>query len=175
MLASADGLADDAAALRKLWTEAYPTHAMTAFEPDIEPVATALVRGPYAQLGPGPLSALISFGADAHQQAVRDARELLNNRPAERDDARALFAAARLAFDANPSDYDKHHVSRRVLLRIADRQTVGRRAAKPTTPDVDALVSRATDAGRWLEGHLATVHGLEPSNPTKEPHVQAKQ
>lgn len=178
VLARAGGFAAEAQTVRSLWSSAYPARGMTEFLPDIEAVADALVGGPYTALGActhgGPLTSLVSFSAGDQRDAARDARELLQNRPAEGDDARVLIAAARLAFDQNPADYDRCAVASRVLGWIAERQTVGRRTAKPTRPDEAAVVSRATVAGHWLEGHLATAYGLEPSNLTEAAHVQAQ-
>ena len=159
------GFAAEANAHRKLWTDAYPSHAMTAFAEHVDAVADALT---------GPITALGAFSADQHAQSVLDAEALLKNRPAGSQDARELIAAARLAFDNDPKQFDEHRVGQRVLDTIAERQTVGRRSGRRGA-DLDAVAARAAAGGHWLADHLADAHDLEPIDPTGEPDVQAPQ
>ena len=155
----------EAAAHRALWTEAYPRDAIAPFAGCVNTVA-AVLREAAAGLG--------AFSLKAHARASEDADKLLRGRSVTTEDARELVAAARLAFDRSPQEFDEQRVAPYVLDLIAERQTVGRRAGRKDAPDPKALAARAAEAGRWLERHLAGVHGLDPEEPTRETHVQAQ-
>ncbi len=154
----------DAAELRELWTTAYPSHSMQDFVADVDTVVDAILTGPYETLGGKALNTLIDFGAHANERAHRDADRVLKETDPTSSDARELIAAARFAFEANPTDYRNKRVSDRILKRIRKEQTVGVRAS-PATPVPRADRSaRAAERGRWLADHLAQAHAKRPSD-----------
>lgn len=96
---------DDAKATWKAWTDLYPTHAMSAFEPDAERIAKALADGVYPSLGGKSLRALVGFTLADQKAAVLNANLLLSGQDPEAKDPRVLFAAARIAFEKSPVKY----------------------------------------------------------------------
>jgi hypothetical protein len=155
----------EARQLRDAWFDAYPTYAMEHFACDVAIVADAVVRGPYVVLGGSGLAELISFTAQAHDRAERDARNVLRDMDPGATDPRGLVAAARLAFDADPAGYATAGVAARILDMIRELQTVGTRAGTATPLDAGVRAARAAQRGRWLADHLERAHAEESDEP----------
>ena len=149
-----EAYAADAAQLRADWSQTYPEHAMSGFDADVPVVTNAVLDGPYEALGNGRLTELLEFSPEAHERAQRDAREVPNGFVPRGTDARELVAAARLAFDRAPEKFRAAQVSKHVLSRIREAQTVGTRAGTDSTVAQDVRDARAVEAGRWLLDYL---------------------
>jgi hypothetical protein len=139
------GFADDAERLEKEWVTTYPRHAMRAFEPDRAVIAGALLAGPYPELGGGALSDVLAFTANDHTQAQDDADRLLAEVRPQTDDARVLFAAARLAYERDPAGYGKKDILGLVGLALSDK--AGVRNQPPAEAARDALDAADRAAG----------------------------
>ncbi len=117
---------------------------------DLAPVAHALVSGPYPQIYERGLDQLIGFGRARHDQAEADAKRLLKRMAPQADNARVLVAAARLAFDRNPSLYIENGAGARVVKRIQDKRDVGVRFAATQAAPAAARIRRDAAAGAAL-------------------------
>jgi hypothetical protein len=166
----ATDFAEEAEAVR----QSVPPHAMQDYDPEVERVADALVRGRYAEIGDAPLPSLISFSRARHAQADADASRLLKRMAPLNSDARVLVAAARIAFDRDPDVYVGTGVNQRVLDRVEQTQGVGVRAGPAKDREgfevVAARAKRRDQAAgealtRLLEG--ATASG-KPANAGRE-------
>jgi hypothetical protein len=153
--------ADAAVRLRAGWREAYPSHAMEAFEPDVPAVARALAAGSYDALCGGPLSDLVSFGGESQERAERDARDVPRDFAPRSTDARELVAAARLAYDADPRGYRAGGTATRILQQIRCSQTVGTRAGSASPVAESTRQARDAAAGEWLLDRLAREHAAD--------------
>jgi hypothetical protein len=160
--------AEEARRLREEWQAAYPSHQMKAFECHVAAVANALVAGPYEALRRGPLTALIKFPMPSFERARKEARGLLRNVAPAGTDARELVAAARLAFEDDPSRYDASRVPERVLHRIRATQKGGVRTGVRAPVDAGTRRRRDTAAGHWLTDLLSDAHGLPPDTPEED-------
>ncbi len=142
--------ATEAADLRRKWRASVARHAMEDYEADLAPVAHALVSGPYPQIYERGLDQLIGFGRARHDQAEADAKRLLKRMAPQADNARVLVAAARLAFDRNPSLYIENGAGARVVKRIQDKRDVGVRFAATQAAPAAARIRRDAAAGAAL-------------------------
>jgi hypothetical protein len=134
------GLGQEADARQQRWLESYPEpHAMTEFEADIPGVASALVRGPYPQLGGARLDHVIQY-LPLGDTVVEERDRLLDGFPPSAIAARILLSAAALAFATDPEKYATCKVREKVLARIVERQSPGTRfrAGGDTPPESTA-------------------------------------
>jgi hypothetical protein len=95
------GHAQDAMRIRTEWTTSYPTHAMTAFEPDLPIVAAAILSS-----GSGILPADLAFTRTG-QQPARAVNYLRQDLPLSQDatlqDPRAIVSAASTVYRQRPT------------------------------------------------------------------------
>jgi hypothetical protein len=152
------GLEQEARDLRERWNEAYPSHALAAFENDVSVVVDALLQGPYPELEGGGLKELVCFEATQQAQAIDAAEEANDGRAPPADDVRVLAAAARLAFDASPEKYAKREAARRFLRKIEGVQKVGTRAAGDPGSSEHARDQRDLAAGQLLLALVSQAH-----------------
>jgi hypothetical protein len=110
--------------------------------PEVAAVASALVAGPYPELGGVPLTRVVGFGAKRLADHRDDAAALLDRRPPGTNDARTLMAAAGRAYAQDPQTYQARNVPDRVLRRMrpsrhpasARPPSSPRQTAPPSTP-----------------------------------------
>jgi hypothetical protein len=101
------------------WMTAYPVHAMpTAFDTDIDRIVSALMSTKLLPFGNRELTAVIQPPLE-DAPAVCDA--LLNRRMPPTDDARAIVAGARLAFERDAALYASCQVHQRAVDHIETR------------------------------------------------------
>jgi hypothetical protein len=113
---------------------------------EVAAVAGALVAGPYPELGGGPLTRVVGFGAKRLADQRNDAAALLDRRPPGTNDARTLMAAAGRAYAQDPQEYQAANVPARVLRRMRAIQAPGVREAPQLAPaDRPAVDARAAD------------------------------
>ncbi|WP_030450271.1 hypothetical protein [Herbidospora cretacea] len=111
-------------------------------------VATALVAGPYPELGGRRLDEILTFDRDL---ADRQARALLQRMaPDPRAGVRTLLASAALAFARDPAAYEKAGATDRVLEAARRRITAGVRAAATR----EGASERGREAGEVILGLL---------------------
>jgi len=114
--------------------------------PEAAAVAGALVAGPYPELGGGPITRVVGFGAKRLADHRDDAAALLDRRPPGTNDARTLMAAAGRAYALNPQAFAASNVPDRVLRRMRAIQAPGVREAPQLAPaDRPAVDARAAD------------------------------
>ena len=96
------GHASEAKSIRAEWTASYPTHAMTAFEPDLEVVAKAVLSSPAGLLP----DSLAFPGTGKHHERALSA--LSQNLPLPEDgtlrDPRIIVSAASALYRRRPAD-----------------------------------------------------------------------
>jgi hypothetical protein len=145
-----------AADLTAAWTAVHPTHAVSAFDADVEPLVKALLAGPYPVFGGRSLPGVLSFGSRWAETAIDVARLAEPNDPLQAGDPRTLLAAATLAFAADPAAYRERKAATRVLERVLAQQAKGTRfrsevAVRPGLTEADraaaqGLYQRLADA-----------------------------
>ncbi|WP_066362059.1 hypothetical protein [Herbidospora mongoliensis] len=107
-------------------------------------VATAVVAGPYPELGGHRLDEILTFDRDL---ADRQARALLlRMAPDARSNVRTLLSSAALAFARDPQTYQRIEVTDRVIHAAKQKITAGIRAA--TTPET--ATERDREAGEAI-------------------------
>jgi hypothetical protein len=122
------GLADQAVTLRERWVTRHATHAMTAYEPDMDPIVRAMVDGPYPELSTsGSLRAMLDFGPQRQATVADTGKQLLNGIDPTTSDVRELVAAGRVAFDLSPATFaaqgpDGRDGNERLLVAILARR-----------------------------------------------------
>ena len=145
------GLADDGAAVRDAWEEAFPAMPRDRFRNDVPAVVEALWHGEHDQLG-GTLAAALGFDARLQRAALTVCETVKLGFAATSTDVRALVAGARLAYDAEPERYDKSRGPSKktpqqlVLDRILELRDDAPRAAElAASPghDADRAAGRA--------------------------------
>lgn len=154
------GFASEAKRLRQEWLATYPSHAMVAFAPqELATVARAWVQGRFPELGDRSLYEIVRFTRGQQRAAEQDARRLLRGGNPSAGDVRAMLAAARIAFAANPKLYREHNVPRRILSRCEHIRGAGVRrgggAHRPSEADL-VEVDRAT--GSALQQLIRQAH-----------------
>jgi hypothetical protein len=159
--------AERIAALEESWKTAYPTppgmrpHAMTAFDNDVEHIVKAILEGPYAALQNKPLTSALLFSDVEQENAERLASKLAAGDALSNATVRELFAAARIAFDRDPSGFVKRryqgktlqaHLLEAVLAGIEDgvRNRDAQRSAAPAE-DWGRMQNLAASGGEIFE------------------------
>jgi hypothetical protein len=138
---------------------------MSAFRPDCEPVAEALLCSPLAPLGNVALAKVLAFDQVAQRAAEEQACDLLAKQTPDPADARRLHASVHLAFAANPETFAAAGVAARALNTLWDAQDDGVRGAAQAAPVEDfASADEATgadiyDAMRRSDGADAEEEG----------------
>ncbi len=151
------GFETEAATLRATWTQRFPTHAMAAFEDDIEAVVTALLLGPYPEFGDVCLPKVISFGPTEVARA-KTARNDLTNGFLSATHIRPIMAGARLAFEANPANFFKQNADEVVLAKIRAAQTTAVRGDKETDPLEELDVAAGQRLFEIMKGSRSVSH-----------------
>lgn len=136
-------LTTDADALEAEWKAVYgPTHNMSDYDADVDPIAKALVETTFSVFGGKPLTAVLSF---APLQTACDAAvsQLERKADPEPGEVRALVAAARLFFAKSPAAYDKAAQERvlRTIKLTLPRGVRGTRAVSKDQKNADAKLS----------------------------------
>jgi hypothetical protein len=137
------------------WTEAYPAHAMTAYEADIPPVVAALMHAPLAALarskgGAGEsLSGVLSFTGPMQASAMADAARANKAEDPAGKDLRALFAGVALAFLQAPDRFRSEGAQNRFRARLLKLPMERVRAFSDAAPRA-AEADRHQAAARWL-------------------------
>jgi hypothetical protein len=140
------GLDDAAAALEQRWSAYYDGDLMSAFRPDCELVAEALLRTPLAPCDVA-LADVLAFDQVAQRGAEDQARDLLATKKPDPTDARRLHAAVHLAFAADPEKFAAAGVADRALSTLWDARDDGVRRAAPAAPVEDfESIDEATGA-----------------------------
>jgi hypothetical protein len=154
-----------AGALEQRWAAYYGGDRMSAFRPDCEPVAEALLCSPLAPLGNVALAKVLAFDQVAQRAAEEQACDLLAKQTPDPADARRLHASVHLAFAANPETFAAAGVAARALNTLWDAQDDGVRGAAQAAPVEDfASADEATgadiyDAMRRSDGADAEEEG----------------
>lgn len=120
-------------------------HAGQAFVPDLPVVVGAFLDTPFVELGGRSIRALIAPDPTLDGNAVANARDLLDGLVPSANDPRTLFAAATLAFAADPARYQAKDADSRVLRRVRAVAEDKPRAAIPVPP-ADFDISRTAGA-----------------------------
>jgi hypothetical protein len=123
-----------AGALEQRWWAYYDRDLMSAFRPDCEAVAEALLRSPLAPLGDVALANVLAFDQVAQRGAEDQARGLLVRKTPDPTDARRLHASVHLAFAADPETFAAAGVAARALSTLWDAQDDGVRGAAQAAP-----------------------------------------
>jgi hypothetical protein len=126
-----------ATSLHDLWFEAYPTHEMTEYEPDIEPVVDWVLTGPYPQLGGEGLQSLMTFTREMQESAENSAARLVIGAEPYATDPRVLFAAARQAYERQPAEYLSKRHADQVVQKVRDGRMAGVRAEDREATRID--------------------------------------
>jgi hypothetical protein len=98
----------EALALRDTWAQAYPaseTSAVAPFARDVELVVDALAAGVYRQFGERTLDEVVTFTSAEQVAATTAANVAAHGAVPPTADIRCLIAAARLAYDGDPSGF----------------------------------------------------------------------
>ena len=132
---------------------------MSAFRPDCEPVARALLRSPLSPLGKQvALADVLAFDQVAQDRAEEQACGLLVKKTPDPGDARRLHASVHLAFAANPETFAATGAAARALSTLWDAQDDGVRAGAQAAPVEDfepvdeAIGAEIYDAMRGSDG-----------------------
>jgi hypothetical protein len=135
-----------AGSLHDRWFEAYPTHAMTEYEPDVEPVVDCVLAGPYPQLGGEGLQSLMTFSGEMQESAEKSASRLVIGAKPYATDPRVLFSAARQAYEREPADYLSKRCADQVVQKVREARATGVRTEDPKAEKIDrrARDDRAT-------------------------------
>jgi hypothetical protein len=124
------------------WLTTYPDRPLAEFEPDVGPVAAAVLKGPYAALGDKCLTAIIGYSAADEQVVSRLAGRLLDRWNLDEGGVRHFVAAARLAYDRDRNGYALQGAAQIVRTKIAKVPWDGVRAAggADTPPEPERAV-----------------------------------
>jgi hypothetical protein len=122
------GFAAEADAQRRAWAEAYPavpTDPTAPLAADVPHVVGALLTRPFPQLGDQALPAVVMFTAAQQKAASAAADAVLDGQRPATGDIRCLVAAARLAFERKPDEYQRAQPPRKspqqlILERAAE-------------------------------------------------------
>jgi hypothetical protein len=133
----------DADALEAEWKAVYgPTHNMSDYDADVDPIATAFVATTFQVFGDKPFTEVLSF---APLQTACDAAVSRLERKADPEpgEVRMLVAAARLFFAKSPSAYDKAAQDRvlRTIKLSLPRGVRGTRAISNDQKTADATLT----------------------------------
>lgn len=143
----------ESAGLSQELKNAYGTHAMTAFEPDVEHVVSAIVDGVYPEFKNKTLRAIVGFTKSDQENAVKDSERLLNGNAPASTNIRSLLAAARLGYTTDPQRYKEKKAHNLILTAVPNIQTMGVRAdaqKKMSEAEKDAIDQFDKSAGQQL-------------------------
>lgn len=140
------GFTVEAEALRTIWQALCPTHQLQSYEPDVEPIVTALLTNKYPPLGdqtlldfeypqPDAPAKKIKFRFSAEQQskALQTVQALKTGEAlTQTQDFRVLLAASRLAYEADPQGFVAKKSAAKILARITAITKPGTRAGERT-------------------------------------------
>ena len=162
-----------AGALEQRWSAYYGGDRMSAFRPDCEPVAKALLRSRLSPLGNAALADVLAFDQVAQCLAEEQASGLLVKKTPDPKDARRLHASVHLAFAANPKTFADAGVAARALSTLWDAQDDGVRAgAQAASVEDFEPVDEAT--GREIYDAMRGSAGPTPKRPKRRSrHDQA--
>lgn len=116
---------------------------------DLEPVAVALIDGPYPEFGGARLCDVLAFSSAEPDRAEEDAGLLENWQP-KSENLRTLLASARIAFAADPAKYEPGGVHSRVLNHIPRRTGIRAEQHSGRTGELQSIEVRDRDTGRAL-------------------------
>jgi hypothetical protein len=142
---------EEAARLRADWVEAYPEHEMEEYEADVPTIVDCVLYGPYPNLGCGGLTSLLIFTPEMHRRAGLSAEEIAFGGNPSADDARVLFAAARIAYERYPDDYLREGGAAQTVARVRALRKTGKRRGEEATLTIDRP-ARNDLAARRLAG-----------------------
>lgn len=132
------------------WLAAYPDRTLKDYEPDVGPVAEAVLDGPYEVIGNSALTAIIGYSNADEQTVSRLAKRLLGRLALDEGGVRHIVAAARLAYDRDRIMYAKRDAAQIARAKIASVPWEGVRAAggsgtppEPVRSQRDELAARA--------------------------------
>jgi hypothetical protein len=119
---------DEAELLERAWRQRFAAHAMQDFSTHVAPVVVQLLEGPYPEFGGVKLSDVLTFTETDQAEAMRTARDVLQDLAPGEGNIRRLVASARLAFEQDPSRYaakamDGRDAQARILARAIEVQT----------------------------------------------------
>lgn len=156
------GWKDEAASLLTSWQAAYgQTHAMLAFEPDLDAIAAALLDGPYPTFKSKALRDVLRFTRGQQRDAATVVDVLRDGGVPPSPDVRVLFVASRLLFEQDAQAYRKRRAALLAHLvtslepglrageqELSEEQTARRDAADLAAADVllEALEQKAFGA-----------------------------
>lgn len=150
----------DAEELERRWAGTYDQGAGADFADDVPAIAHALIATRYRGLGGRSLKDIQPFDQAMHELADKTARDALARRSLQAADARALIAAARLAYDRDGPGYVGSDVPARILRRVGAAQEVGVRGRGDAGPPRASRDARDQQSGRALATAIAQAHGL---------------
>jgi hypothetical protein len=151
------GFAKDADGVEEAWRSVYARHAMDRFETDAPEIARALLEGPYPELGAGArLDDAIGFTAHEHAAALEDAKLVAKRIAPLGNGARTLYAAAALAFQADPAAVDAAR-QQVVLKRILASREPGVRGPAEAADAKEKRAAADEDAADALVATLAAI------------------
>lgn len=139
------------------WRETYSFHLMKSFMPDVPGIVEALRTCAFSAFGEKPLEEVITFTAEDLEKtaslALRVNKGVLlpSGTPMRR-----LYAAATLAYYADPLAYQEKDGARKVVTRILDSIPPGVRSSK-VTPTPDQLSAADHQAGKEMVNLFQTV------------------
>jgi len=117
---------DESSELKNQWKTAYPEHSMAEFEEDIKFVVKSLLDSPFPEMGNQSFRDIFNFSKSQHRNAKKTAENMINNYILGEGDIRVLLAAARMAFEQNPDEYNKK-IREKVLEHIEEIRESGTR------------------------------------------------
>jgi hypothetical protein len=129
------GFPEESTRRKEAWLNAYPNHAMTAFEPDIPIVVKAVLQTRFPQWKEATLPEVLPFSPRDHKDAGEVAKKVLVPENLTQKDVRKLFAAARLAFEKDPDAYNAQQAQKQILDRVLAVREPGERAVGEEEPD----------------------------------------
>ena len=131
------GLADPG--FEQGWRDTYQFHLMQPFDADVPAVAAALLDTPFPAFGGATLKEVVVFDP-ADLAAAQDLAQFINqglNLPVGTS-FRRLYAAATLAYYADPDTYAKRNAHRAIVQRMLASIPPGVRSAVKATPATQA-------------------------------------
>jgi hypothetical protein len=133
------------------WRREYIRHTSLEFEPDLPAVVAAVLGTRINALGDSTVSEIHRFTQADHRRAQDDAERILAQRMLGSDDSRCLLAAARLAFETDPIQYEHVNATERILERLElGRENGARAGAEQTAVSDREIIAFDTDAGARL-------------------------
>ena len=128
---------DDRRRMELEWRGSYAKHELAAFEPDLLVVVPALLDATFPQFQGRRLRDVLRFTTQQHKEARLAVRQLREKETPASADLRALLAAARLAYEDRPADWNADDL----LAHIQSVIRPGVRAGE-TIPEDEELDAR---------------------------------